>query len=460
MSGRTVNNVTAVEYGYDAQFVPELERKYACPVCLAALRDPVQTKCGHRFCRPCLDNSTRNLRFSRCPVDNIWFDTSKDVFVDTATRREVLSLTVRCANYETGCVWQGELRMLKNHGDLCPESKVCCPNGCTLQYKRRQLEGHLATCPQRLEPCTHCTDTVKVNELTKHQLLSCPRFPVNCGVCGEVGILREDIPRHVDTLNGDCPLVTVKCAFHHVGCFFQTSRQDMPFHMEECTTQHVLLMAVRMRLHDEKLHQYERHIMDLVQKQSDLTQLAERHDRQLEEQSQELSVQRDLLNDLENTSYDGQLLWKVNLPESSPCKVWSPAFYTGIPGYKLRVCLEIAGYREAAELYTSIFVAMGKGSYDDQLMFPFSGTCYITLFDQRRSVEERENHRATIVCQNITKNTEDDYSESRRRGLLKFITTPDLLQGRFVRNGQIQFLVEMTLFLPEEHRSEASFRAR
>ena len=44
--------------GYEAVFDPEIENKYVCPVCLAAMRDPVQTKCGHRFCRPCLKRST------------------------------------------------------------------------------------------------------------------------------------------------------------------------------------------------------------------------------------------------------------------------------------------------------------------------------------------------------------------------------------------------------------------
>lgn len=39
--------------GYDANFNPPLEDKYKCPVCLTALRDPVQTKCGHRLCSSC-----------------------------------------------------------------------------------------------------------------------------------------------------------------------------------------------------------------------------------------------------------------------------------------------------------------------------------------------------------------------------------------------------------------------
>ncbi len=47
------------EEGYDYTFEPPLESKYECPICLMCLREPVQTECGHRFCRNCI---TRSLR--------------------------------------------------------------------------------------------------------------------------------------------------------------------------------------------------------------------------------------------------------------------------------------------------------------------------------------------------------------------------------------------------------------
>ena len=40
---------------YDFEFVEELKDEYKCPVCLCAMKNPVQTKsCGHRYCRGCL----------------------------------------------------------------------------------------------------------------------------------------------------------------------------------------------------------------------------------------------------------------------------------------------------------------------------------------------------------------------------------------------------------------------
>ena len=40
--------------GYDEFLHPPLESKYECSICLLGLREPVQTSCGHRFCKGCI----------------------------------------------------------------------------------------------------------------------------------------------------------------------------------------------------------------------------------------------------------------------------------------------------------------------------------------------------------------------------------------------------------------------
>ena len=45
--------------GYDEYFDPPLENKYECSICLLGLREPVQTRCGHRFCGGCILRSLR-----------------------------------------------------------------------------------------------------------------------------------------------------------------------------------------------------------------------------------------------------------------------------------------------------------------------------------------------------------------------------------------------------------------
>lgn len=51
--------VAAPQQGYDVEFDPPLESKYECPICLMALRNAIQTPCGHRFCKNCIEKSIR-----------------------------------------------------------------------------------------------------------------------------------------------------------------------------------------------------------------------------------------------------------------------------------------------------------------------------------------------------------------------------------------------------------------
>lgn len=47
--------------GYDVVFVDEVSPRQTCPVCLLAMRNPVQTVCGHRFCESCLLETFRYI---------------------------------------------------------------------------------------------------------------------------------------------------------------------------------------------------------------------------------------------------------------------------------------------------------------------------------------------------------------------------------------------------------------
>ena len=83
------------------------------------------------------------------------------------------------------------------------------------------------------------------------------------------------------------------------------------------------------------------------------------------------------LTDLQQSGCTGRLLWKINLPEDNTCQLRSPYFYTGRPGYRLSLTLELAGFRNNDEIYSSIYVNLEKGDYDDELKFPFEGVSFL-----------------------------------------------------------------------------------
>ena len=65
LNTREVQAIPASLGGYDEEFVNEVEDDLQCAICQLALKNPVLTKCGHRFCRRCLDEHFK--RYSILP---------------------------------------------------------------------------------------------------------------------------------------------------------------------------------------------------------------------------------------------------------------------------------------------------------------------------------------------------------------------------------------------------------
>ena len=95
--------------GFDAKFTNPLLKSYECPICLFAMRNPVQAECGHLFCQDCLDPVLKS-QHAICPLDKEEI-TQEGTFPDNGLRRKILKLQVNC-NYQN-CPWMGALKDLK-----------------------------------------------------------------------------------------------------------------------------------------------------------------------------------------------------------------------------------------------------------------------------------------------------------------------------------------------------------
>ena len=109
MSLRLFNAAFVIMPGYEAKFTQPLLKRYVCPICLFAMRNPVQTECGHLFCHDCLELVLKG-HHPICPLDKEEIR-QEGTFPDNACRCEILELQVNC-NFQN-CPWVGTLRDLE-----------------------------------------------------------------------------------------------------------------------------------------------------------------------------------------------------------------------------------------------------------------------------------------------------------------------------------------------------------
>ncbi|KAG6920923.1 TNF receptor associated factor 2 [Chelydra serpentina] len=93
---------------------------------------------------------------------------------------------------------------------------------------------------------------------------------------------------------------------------------------------------------------------------------------------------------LEQTSYDGHLIWRVpdvrrkmqQARSGQIPSIYSPPFYTSRYGYKLCLKLYLNGDGTGAGTHISLFLVLMQGEYDFQLKWPFLHKITLTLLDQ------------------------------------------------------------------------------
>ncbi|KAI0985283.1 hypothetical protein GJ496_012036 [Pomphorhynchus laevis] len=231
--------------GYDETFVSTIDQRYICPICHRVLKDAVQTNCGHRFCKICFNMSVSQTipETKRCPMDNTELT---DVYQDTAFNREVMSLNVFCRGKSFNCSWQGELRNLESHLEVCKVCPIPCGNqGCDVSMELSKIENHRKTCSKRTTQCEFCTCTVCIKDLTKHILLECLCFPILCTVCLSKTLTRNSLIYHISEESGNCPMTLVKCPFHIVGCDEKMLRFRIDDHLKDAVAPHSILLLKR-----------------------------------------------------------------------------------------------------------------------------------------------------------------------------------------------------------------------
>ncbi|XP_067043181.1 TNF receptor-associated factor 6-like [Acropora muricata] len=435
--------------GYEEYFDPPLENKYECPICLLGLREPVQTPCGHRFCRGCILRSIRDAGL-KCPVDNEHLD-EWQLNPDNFARRELLNHPVFCRwkkLYE--CPWKGPLAKLEDHLEECDFVDVSCPKNCGKKLLRKDLKKHLEDdCPNRTFPCTFCAEEVLWNSLENH-FQECPRCPLSCEKCGKENIPRDEMQDHNEK---ECPRAEIKCPFVVVGCLFEGTRPAVAEHVEENKFSHLMdltkafgaLKVERPGLQAPKSGSRRTRGGVEAQEQANQEALVTNLARQCQEQQTEIDGLRGLINEMTGTverlerrlndshmrmetplqeltirfnrqetrafEFEGRVcngsyIWRIenyrqrrqDAINGIATAVHSPAFYTSLYGYKLCLRINLNGVDSGVGRYIALFVHMMQGDYDSILEWPFTGRITLTILDQSEGTEFRQHISESLIA--------------------------------------------------------------
>lgn len=137
------------------------------------------------------------------------------------------------------------------------------------------------------------------------------------------------------------------------------------------------------------------------------------------------------IKDLQQSNVYGKLQWKVSLVPGWD-KYQSKSFYTGCPGYKVHMSLELRGHMERNQSFASLFMVLEKGQFDEELFFPFNGHCKAKVLSESAPMND-----IVIKCVNIPRCHVENEISNRQRGRLRFMPTDTLLGEDYCINNNI-----------------------
>ena len=429
---RTCHSVMAT-YSYrgiDYEFVnipKEFLEELKCPICLELVSDPVQTSCGHLFCRKCIKG------IKQCPVDRNNFTTTPSP--DHFNHRRVHSFKVKCPN-KGGCQWQGNLGDANKHTDTdCDYQFVMCRNErCNVKIERRNLVEHMdCVCLERMYNCPYCSEKGTYLKVTTAHFTVCEYMPLPCpSGCGERELVRGNMAHHLSEV---CPNELVPCTFTIAGCQQIVKRKDLQQHLQD----------------------KDKHLDTVLSSYASLTLLV-----------------RDLAYAAKYGSHDNMqasllplpfCTWLQNTPTCYPRPPWvikmegfqekkekneqwfSDPVYSHFGGYKMCLRVDANGNKKGKGTHVSVYITLMRGDNDDNLKWPFRGTIKVSLLNQ---LEDGQHHTMVLWSPN---NNVPESSSGRVTGTEVAANGwgySDFISHDYCGDKNCQYLKDNTLFFRVE----------
>ena len=442
--------------GYsEYQFVKKPPPMLMCCVCHCVSCNPqLSVCCGYLFCKSCL------IKTPVCP------NNCCNEFVAVPNKqvdRTIKALEVYCTNKPNMCRWQGPLSEFDSHLVKCQFLWVKCSLGCDSMMPRQSVDIHMRDkCPFRPAVCQYCSTTGthqyindEHNELCLNELVPCPN---NC----EVKVVpRRDKEKHKDI----CPLKSIECEYHDIGCAELVTRKYLKQHNEEEFLSHLTLTNtdfiklqnnIEAGIHNAERNNREK--LDEIEVELDSTQ------RQLDGLFGIWNVR---INAMAATKVSGEvapvILKLVNISnigcrvQQSRSAIFPPRWLTGKAYTSVPFFTHELGYKmflkfSATNLgHYSVTLHLMMGPNDDQLSWPLRGKFEVVLLNQ---ISDCAHRKITVVYDSntpgckatrMTGNSLASLRTSEGWGNMEFLTHQDLHNTsstcQFLKNDCLFFQV-------------------
>ncbi|XP_002741325.2 TNF receptor-associated factor 2-like [Saccoglossus kowalevskii] len=331
-------------------FLEPLTPKYLCTLCKQVLRDPVQTTCGHRYCRSCIDDFINRPGTQRCfecagedDPDNII--TADQIFPDNATKREIQCLEVKCSL--PSCTWKGSFKDYEERGH---NGHVMV--GSADQDGATQIDPDVPTTSQKIK-----TETAQKVGREEVKSTSGMHTTIN------------KQSRSIDELKVKTATLNTEVSKYErivAGLYRQIERNAND------------VQAIERKLKQDR---------DLVES---LERKIKFQDRIIALKDVALAEQDLRIQSLELASYDGVLVWKItdfnrkrnDALSGRTTSIYSPCFFTSCHGYKMCARVYLNGDGMGKGNHISLFFVIMRGSFDALLRWPFRQKVTFMIMDQ------------------------------------------------------------------------------
>lgn len=305
--------------GKEYRFISETKQNletFVCPVCFEIVSEPLQTSCGHLFCKRCIS------ALKKCPVCRTACDSHPDHFND----RKIRTLNVACVNGAKGCEWRGELGY---------------------------VEEHISNCPYQHMKCPHCGFKDHPEVVTTDHFTTCKEFPFSCpNGCGIEAVRRNKMAEHLDV----CTKQVIHCVYKCLGCEEVVPRDEMEGHLCSNAEAHSKLALDR--------------VVELSAQVSEMCSLLKSQGLPVPSSNLKIAAKPWLEN--KQPMKQPVLPWVTKMEGFCKKKedkdVWfSEALYSHFGGYKMCLNVDPNGWGAGAGSHISIYICLVAGEYDDQL---------------------------------------------------------------------------------------------